>query len=92
MFKQHEGELLCIDGQQRCTTQLLLLTAVRDAALSYLSHPDAKAAEEARELVEEIEALLFPDAAAMRTWAQQWAQQAATKVVGAYGPRRVLWY
>merc|ERR1712166_1630961 len=60
--------LLCIDGQQRCTTNQLLLAAIRDAALLLLRIDPAHAA--GMQLVESINTLLYVDVQAAHEWTQ----------------------
>ena len=70
IFKERDGLLVCIDGQQRCTTASLLLATLRDAALKLLREGDACA----RALVDELDALLFKDPSRVYTWAERQAQ------------------
>lgn len=68
-------ELICIDGQQRITTQLLLITAIRDAALK-ICRLSGKLQKEDCDIVQSdlvvlidgLEKLLFPNPDAMKQW------------------------
>lgn len=70
--------LLCLDGQQRCTTTLLAVAAIRDAALTLLAQ-DAEnetetqpltstEKETAARVVERAERTLYADAEGARRW------------------------
>jgi len=67
-----QGTLLCIDGQQRATTSLLLLAALRDAALRLLSpqceHPTGL------QLLRILNGLLYTDPDTALAYAHQAAQ------------------
>ena len=61
--------LLCLDGQQRCTTTLLAVAAIRDAALTLLAHDaDVEDDTRTRTVVERAERALYADAAGARRW------------------------
>ena len=68
--------LLCIDGQQRCTTNQLLLAAIRDAALLLLRINPAHAA--GIQLVEYINTLLYVDVQAAHEWTQAKCSEAGS--------------
>ena len=56
--------LLCLDGQQRCTTTLLAVAAIRDAALTLLARDaDVEDDTRTRTVVERAERALHADAA-----------------------------
>ena len=74
-------QLLCIDGQQRCTTTSLLLAAIRDELLRLLRGAAALTAPEraqAHAVIQRIQSKLFLDPAACTTWAASWAHSATT--------------
>ena len=61
--------LLCLDGQQRCTTTLLAVAAIRDAALTLLARDaDVEDDTRTRTVVERAERALYADAAGARRW------------------------
>ena len=85
-----EGEdaspLLCLDGQQRCTTTLLAVAAIRDAALTLLAH-DADVEDETRTrtVVERAERALYADAAGARRWIRdRVAEKSGRRRVGTF--------
>eukprot|EP00286_Rhodomonas_abbreviata_P022789 CAMPEP_0181311452 /NCGR_PEP_ID=MMETSP1101-20121128/13145_1 /TAXON_ID=46948 /ORGANISM="Rhodomonas abbreviata, Strain Caron Lab Isolate" /LENGTH=720 /DNA_ID=CAMNT_0023418185 /DNA_START=238 /DNA_END=2396 /DNA_ORIENTATION=+ len=102
VFKQEEGRLLCIDGQQRTSTMLLMLAAIRDAALLELRNnnptaplsapnPPSQAKAAAQQLVDDIDAILFPDVGAMRSWASHWARAAVQAETAGEGSAEENW-
>ena len=64
--------LLCLDGQQRCTTTQLALAALRDAAATLPGSDPA-----AREVADCVDAALYRDANAAREWIASAAAAAA---------------
>ena len=66
-----EDQLLCVDGQQRCTTQLLLIAAIRDISLqcTRLSSPSARKLAET--LIDEMEGYLVMNVQSFRDWAKK---------------------
>ena len=83
VFKKSEVDdaLLCIDGQQRITTNTLLLSAFRDAALQVLidanDQGDHDAASKARLLADKINAVLYHDPDASNEWVEKAADRLA---------------
>jgi len=65
IFKERDGFLVCLDGQQRSTTTSILLSSLRDAALE-LVESDASFMT----LVHELNALLFKDPNRVYEWAE----------------------
>jgi hypothetical protein len=65
-----EKVLLVIDGQQRNTTAVLLLAALRDIASSKCRLASASAKDVAccRALISQVHAAIFPNAAAFQAW------------------------
>jgi hypothetical protein len=81
--------LVCLDGQQRCTTTLLAVAAIRDAALTLLAE-DADAETEtetetlaetekhtAARVVERAERTLYADAEGARRWIRERAAESS---------------
>jgi hypothetical protein len=69
------GALACVDGQQRMTTTMLLLAAIRDHALEcHLSAPEPLQ-EKYQDVIDELDGFLFSDVAAMRDWVGTVAEQ-----------------
>ena len=79
--------LLCLDGQQRCTTTLLAVAAIRDAALTLLAQ-DADVEDETRTrtVVERAERALYADAEGARRWIRERVAENPT-TTGRYTPR-----
>lgn len=83
--------LLCIDGQQRCTSMQLLIAALRDAALRArcalrgvsappATNPAIAAARiDASGLIDTLDGLLFRDVPAARAWAEAAVHDAAVR-------------
>ena len=84
MFRRVGPELLCIDGQQRCTTALLLMAAVA-ARLRHHGAPARGTAAEQQELGPEAETLdyldglMFSDLDAMRAWVREASESVRTR-------------
>jgi len=71
MFKRSDDVLICIDGQQRLTTTILLLMALRAQARRQDANANAN-------LISKIDHLLVPDAealAGLKRWAKYQAFQ-----------------
>ena len=82
------GVLLCLDGQQRCTTMLLALAAIRDAALRLVprplggggvpsDRPLSQAEAAAMCVVERVDRALYRDVEGARRWIHDVAAAAA---------------
>mmetsp|Transcript_22239 Transcript_22239/g.30595 ORF Transcript_22239/g.30595 Transcript_22239/m.30595 type:complete len:558 (-) Transcript_22239:315-1988(-) len=79
------GSLICIDGQQRITTQLLFLSALRDAAFVILQEIDEKLLSlsptagsllsNCQEFIRGLDGFLYRDVNKCEEWIQQRAQQ-----------------
>eukprot|EP00605_Chrysophyceae_sp_TOSAG23-4_P000312 GSChrysophyteH1.ASY1.ANO1.357.1 assembled CDS len=68
-------QLVCVDGQQRCTSTSLLLVSLRDGILQLLrTAPNISHAEQTQAMafVDEIHRLLFIDPEAYTSWARNW--------------------
>ena len=65
IFKERDGVLICIDGQQRSTTVSLMVAALRDAALELVRQGNTWMAT----FVAELDALLFRDPRQVYAWA-----------------------
>jgi len=70
IFKERDGLLVCIDGQQRSTTTSLLLATLRDAALELVRGGDAASSS----IVDELDAVLFKDPRRVYAWAADQAR------------------
>ena len=85
---QDASPLLCLDGQQRCTTTLLAVAAIRDAALTLLAEDGENETETepltsteketAARVVERAERTLYADAAGARRWIRDRAAETSS--------------
>ncbi|KAK3286437.1 hypothetical protein CYMTET_6010 [Cymbomonas tetramitiformis] len=91
MFKKDANNpncILCLDGQQRMTTNLLLIAAIRDAALGQLQqlqreHPEATKVQLAGQaLVDYAEQFLYSDVPAFHRWAEETVVKLESVCVG----------
>ena len=61
-------QLLCVDGQQRCTTQSILLACIRDFALGLTRTSSTQVQSCAQNIVDATEKMLVMNVDVMRSW------------------------
>eukprot|EP01006_Ploeotia_vitrea_P023665 TRINITY_DN56224_c0_g1_i1.p1 TRINITY_DN56224_c0_g1~~TRINITY_DN56224_c0_g1_i1.p1 ORF type:complete len:481 (+),score=54.19 TRINITY_DN56224_c0_g1_i1:66-1508(+) len=67
-----DGKITIVDGQQRCTTGMLLLASLRDVALEALQKEEGAAVRQRLEkIVERLNNALFNDQNALQSWVAQ---------------------